>query len=294
MKNMVIAISLLLFSNPAFSAGTNYRLTDKSLNDFSAPVVSTTPSTTDNPLGSIAFDAVNDRFIGLFSSGWNDIGQSGLTAPTIQKFTSSSGTYTTPTNPSPLYIRVRMVGGGGGGGGSSTSAANNGGTGGTGGATTFGTSLLTSNGGSGGSGTSQVSGGVGGSATISAPAYGTALTGSQGDSSQESNTAGVNLGGRMGGATMFGGGGSGGSSVSTGNSPATNTGAGGGGAGAPSAGIAGSGGGGGGYVDAIIPNPSATYSYAVGAAGTFGNNGTSGTDGGDGAIGYIEVTEYYQ
>ena len=39
-------------------------------------------------------------------------------APTIQKFASGTGTYTTPVSPAPLYLRVRMVGGGGGGGGS--------------------------------------------------------------------------------------------------------------------------------------------------------------------------------
>ena len=33
-----------------------------------------------------------------------------FTAPTVQKFTSGTGTYTTPANVK--YIRVRMVGGG--------------------------------------------------------------------------------------------------------------------------------------------------------------------------------------
>ena len=43
-------------------------------------------------------------------------------APTVQKFTSGSGTYTLPSSPrAPLYIRVRMVGGGAGGSGSATS-----------------------------------------------------------------------------------------------------------------------------------------------------------------------------
>jgi len=51
----------------------------------------------------------------------NGITTPSFVAPTQQRFTSSTGTYTTPTSPrSPLYLRVRMVGGGGGGGGSST------------------------------------------------------------------------------------------------------------------------------------------------------------------------------
>src|ERR1017187_625443 len=43
-------------------------------------------------------------------------GAIGSPGPTIQKFTSSSGTYTTPANVA--YIHVRMVGGGGGASGS--------------------------------------------------------------------------------------------------------------------------------------------------------------------------------
>jgi hypothetical protein len=69
-------------------------------------------------------------------------------APTVQKFTSGSGTYTKPANV--LFLRVRLVGGGGGGGGSAASGNNDGGTGTTGGNTTFGTTLLVANGGLGG------------------------------------------------------------------------------------------------------------------------------------------------
>jgi hypothetical protein len=49
----------------------------------------------------------------------------------------------------------------------------------------------------------------------------------------------------------------------------------------------------GGYVDALISSPSATYAYAVGAAGTAGAAGTSGKAGGDGAAGIIIVTAYF-
>ena len=64
-------------------------------------------------------------------------GKTSVPNPTIQTFTSGSGTYTTPAGVS--WIRVIMVGGGGGGGGSGGSAS--GGNGGTGGNTTFGTTL---------------------------------------------------------------------------------------------------------------------------------------------------------
>src|SRR5271165_3636026 len=82
-------------------------------------------------------------------------------APTIQSFTSGSGTYTTPTSPSPLYIRVKLVGGGGGGAGSGIS----GGTGGTGVTTTFGTSLLSGTGGVGAAWAAAL-GGVGGTGSL--------------------------------------------------------------------------------------------------------------------------------
>lgn len=82
--------------------------------------------------------------------------------PTIQKFTSGSGTYTTPANVK--WIRVRMVGGGG----AETGSA---GTGGTGGTTTFGSSLLTCTGGDGGAGgVNGADGGAGGSAGVNGTA----------------------------------------------------------------------------------------------------------------------------
>ena len=36
-----------------------------------------------------------------------------INAPTVQTFLSGSGTYTTPTSPTPLYLKVTMIGGGG-------------------------------------------------------------------------------------------------------------------------------------------------------------------------------------
>jgi len=204
-----------------------------------------------------------------------------FTPPTITKYTSGSGTYTTPANV--LYLKVRMVGGGGGGGGSGLT----GGTGGTGGNTTFGTSLLTANGGNGGAFNAQ--GASGGSPTVSSPAISILdIAGSNGASAEQ--------------ARAFAYGGSGGSNPISGIAPMSNgitglsgkLGGGGGGGGASSTAIiTGSGGGAGAYIEALISNPSATYSYAVASGGVGGTAGTSGFAGGAGGNGYLEITEYY-
>lgn len=221
----------------------------------------------------------------LKSNGTSAPAFASFTSPTIQKFTSGSGNYTTAANV--LYIKVRMVGAGGGGGGSANSTAN-GGTGGTGGNTTFGSSLLVANGGVGG-GANSNPGGTGGTASLGTGPIGTALTGGGGaGGDSHSATAGVWAGG-AGAASFFGGQGkSNGAGV-------TNTGGGGGGAEGPSLGFPGSGGGSGGYVEAlIIPTAGQVFAYAVGAAGTAGSAGTGGSAGGIGGSGYIEVTECYQ
>ncbi len=214
-----------------------------------------------------------------------------FTAPTVQLFTTGSGTYTTPAGV--LWIRVRLAGGGGGGAGSSTQAAADGGAGGAGGNTTFGTSLLTGAGASGAAG-GVADGGAGGAGTINSPAVGSTRVGGRGQGPGTCNTASCQPQGGQGGANMFGAAGSGGRAGASGLAGGTNTGAGGGGGGAPSAGTSGGGGGAGGFVDAIIGTPDGTYSYAVGAAGTAGAAGTSGATGAAGAVGYIEVVEYYQ
>ena len=210
--------------------------------------------------------------------------------PTIQTFTSGSGTYTKPAGVQ--YIRVRMVGGGGGGAGSGSG----GGSGTGGGASTFGTTLLSAGGGLGGS----LSGGnTGGSSSLGTGPIGTALTGSGGASGGYTNTGQGSCSGGNGGSSAFGGGGIGGGGQGTaqaGSNGSTNTGGGGGGASvnnAASGAPCGGGGGSGGFVDAIISSPSATYAYAVGATGGGGGAGTGGAGGGAGAAGYIEVTEYY-
>lgn len=202
----------------------------------------------------------------------------GFRTPTIQIFTSGSGTYYTPAGVK--YLRVRGVGGGAGSSGSGTSG---GGAGGTGGTTTFGSSLLTGTGGG--------AGVTGGSGTISSPAIGSTFTGGNGGQ----NSYFITATGGSGGNSMFGGGGAAGPVAGAGVAGVTNTGGGAGGAGAASPNVYGGlGGGAGGGFDAIIGSPSMSYAYAVGAGGTAGTAGSSGFAGAAGGSGYLEVTEYYQ
>src|SRR5262249_11448106 len=74
-------------------------------------------------------------------TAWVVLGQ----APTVQKFTSGSGTYTPSTGV--VRVRVRMCGGGGGGGAQSSNNGSNGGD------TSFGSwTAIHGNGGAGGNG----------------------------------------------------------------------------------------------------------------------------------------------
>jgi hypothetical protein len=210
-------------------------------------------------------------------------------SPTIQKFTSGSGTYTKPSGV--VYLKVKMVGGGGGGGGVGSSGGSSGGTGGD---TTFGTSLLTCTGGTGGGSQASSGGGSGGSATLNLPAIGISFSGGTGQGTLRGTTA---FAGGGGGASPFGGAGLGTSvsagSFQLGSSAIPNTGSGGSGA-STSGTVSGTGGGGaGGYIEAIINNPSNTYSYSVGAAGAAGTAGVGGQAGGVGGSGVIIVEEYY-
>lgn len=205
---------------------------------------------------------------------------------TSQTFRTGSGTYATPTGVK--WIRVRMVGGGGGGSGSGTVGAVNGGNGGN---TTFGTSLLVANGGSGGlfNGAS-----TGGTASLGSGPIGIALSGA----ASAPASYGTQVGGGAGASSPLGGGGAGGSAtiigVGAGSAPAnTGAGGGGGGTGGTTGTSSGTGGGAGGYIDAIINNPAASYSYAVGAAGSLGSAGTAGASGGNGGSGGIWVEEHY-
>ena len=208
-----------------------------------------------------------------------------FTPPTVQKFTSGSGTCTISAGT--LYLRVKMVGGGGGGAGSSTIAASNLGSGGNGGNTTFGTSLLTCGFGNGGGGAGSGAGGLGGTATISSPAYGTAIAGGTG-SSGGITTVGQGQFGGVGASSYFGGASGRGDIAS-----AANSGSGGAAGAANASSYLGGAGGAGAFIDAIIPTPSATYAYSVGSAGASGAAGTGGNAGAAGGAGYIEVTEFY-
>ena len=210
-------------------------------------------------------------------------------APTVTTLTSGSGTYTTPANVK--YIKVRMVGGGGGGSGSGVTS---GGIGSAGGATIFGSSLLTANGGAGGTGGGNT-GGIGGIASISLPAISiVSLKGANGQGGGTIGSAAVNLTGGMGGSSFFGSAGAGSVAAASGISAISNSGSGGGGAGSSTTlnMWAGSGGGAGGFIEALLTP--GTYNYSIGLGGSGGAAGTSGFAGGSGGSGIIIIEEYYQ
>lgn len=217
-----------------------------------------------------------------------------FTAPTVQRFTTGSGTYTLPTSPrAPLYIKVKMVAGGAGGAGGGTAAGT---AAGDGTSSTFGSSLLTATGGVHGTYGAGL-GGAGGTTTVNSPAVTIAATtgGDGGTQVGNASVTGLYPGG-TGGASFFGGGGYGGLGGATAGVAGKAYGSGGGG-GSPNAAVnaySGPGGGAGGYIEALITSPSSTYSYSVGAKGSAGGGGTGGSGGGTGADGIIIVEEYYQ
>lgn len=253
-------------------------------------------STPGNPGSSFlkVYPKSDDNLYTLNSSGTESkllTTANAFTAPTVQRFTTGSGTYTTPANV--LYIRAKIVGGGGGGGGSgggSPTAGSNGGN------STF--STLTANGGSGGPAAGASAGGAGGSFTVGAgwTDLGSVDGGSGSGSSNTNNATGI-IGG-AGGGNPLGGAGGGGAGVITsggGYTAAANTGAGGGGGGmGGNSGYMGGGGGASGYIWAQKNSPTGTFSYSVGALGGNGAAGTNGNNGGQGSNGYIEITEFYQ
>jgi hypothetical protein len=213
------------------------------------------------------------------------------TLPTRQIFTAS-GTFTTPANA--LWLWVRGVGAGSGGGGSAVGAANTAST--AGGATSFGTSLLTANGGGAVVGAGSQIGAVGGTASVTGPAVGVAFAGSNGlPGVTLTPTNGYALGGG-GGVSPFGGAGAGGAN-SVGTAAVANSGSGGGAGGTPSftatQGQGGGGGAAGGYFDATIPNPSGNYTVTIGTGGAGGVAGTGGIAGGRGGDGLVIVEVHY-
>lgn len=231
----------------------------------------------------------------LKSNGTSPPTWTNLPSPTVQRFPSGSGTYTTPAGVK--YITVFMIGGGGqGGGATGTGGSPTGGT--AGGNTTFGSSLLVANGGSGGPASSTSAGGAGGSVSVSAPAV---TVFSQAGAVGLPGNIGLANGYAPGGAganSCLGGAGPGGGIAAAGGAGLANTGGGGGAGGAGGGSAAGvgsaAGGGSGACLNALIVGPSATYGYAVGGSGTgAGVAGTGGGAGGNGGSGMIVVTEYY-
>jgi hypothetical protein len=250
--------------------------------------ITTTPSNGQIPIGNgtnyVAAAITAGSNIAVTNGAGSISIATNLTAPSITVYTTGSGTYTVPTGAK--WLEVKMIGGGGGGAGGNASAVQNGGAGGN---TTFGISLLAANGATGGSTSS-----AGGSATITSPAIGIAKTGSAGQGF--SALLAQYQSGGIGGTSQFGGNGSG-TANAAGSDAIANSGSGGAGGGttnAASLNYSGAGGGAGGYIDAIIPSPSATYSYAVGAGGTAGAaGGVIGYAGGVGGSGSIYITAYF-
>jgi hypothetical protein len=206
--------------------------------------------------------------------------------PTITRLLSGTAqTYTTPAGV--RWLKIKMIGAGGGGGGSSNS--NEGGTGGTGGTTSFGTSLLTAVGGSGGPGVVGI-GGAGGTVTVNSPAISMVALAGVRAPGNPNNVSNQQV--QSGAASPFAGGAIGGYGDAGGGAGLDNSGTGGGGGGVTT-GYRGAGGGAGGYIEAIVKDPSATYTYSVGAGGTAGAAGPSGYVGGVGGSGVIIIEEHY-
>ncbi len=205
--------------------------------------------------------------------------------PTVQIFTTGTGTYTTPANV--IRIEVEMVGGGGAGGanGSGPSDGTNGAST-VFGSATSGPGLLSSSGGGN-------PGGTGGTNTL---AY-TTINSFDGNKGAPGGYD-TDEPGSSGAGSYYGGAGAGGARGAAGTTPGidgvVNTGAGGGGAGGNGTYASGGGGGSGAYQQFYISGPAATYSYTVGAGGTLGGAGGGGNNSGAGAAGKIIVREYYQ
>jgi hypothetical protein len=260
-------------------------LQSKDGGSFTAPNVNGDANLGNPVAGDIVYDTSTSGFFGYASGSWVLLGATANPnhAPTVQKFTSGSGVYTTPAGV--LYIHVEMAGGGGGGAGSGTT----GGTGGTGGNTTFGSSFLTCNGGAGGAGSNTPGNATGGTATGNGNGHaiqgGAGGAGSSVLSYAQSAPGGSNPLGGAGAITV---------DAATGVSGAANTGAGGAGGGTATDSASANGGGAGGYIKTVVNSPSSTYSYSVGAGGSGGTAGGTGAAGGAGGSGVIIVEEYYQ
>lgn len=217
-----------------------------------------------------------------------------LKIPTVQIFTTvGSTTYTPPSSPAPLYLKMTLVGGGGGG---STSGTGGGGGATAGSATTVfsgASPILYAYPGQPGAYGANI-GGLGGTTIVNTPGIAWAtLDGQTGGGPQFNSSSANGLQGGDGGSTPFVGGGM--ATFNTSGSTAT-TNSGGGGAGggafANNNAYSGSGGGAGGYIVAIMPP--ASYTVTVGAGGAGEAAGAGGSAGGDGSSGRLIVEEFYQ
>lgn len=234
---------------------------------------------------------------GASNAYWN-LMRLGSSLPTRTILTSGSGTYTTPSGATRLFIRAVGAGGGAGGGTQSTTTNS---VGGNGGATSF--DSVYANGGSGGTGLSSgsnnsstgISGYGGcngtGTASIRIPGNCGGTPGIQLNNYPLWSSQGPYPLGGLGGASHLG---------LNPNAPQTRGfpvgyGAGGLGGNSEFPGCAGGGGGGGEYFELLIPNPSSSYSYIVGAGGTGGPAGPGPIDlaGQNGGNGVIIIDEYY-
>lgn len=205
-----------------------------------------------------------------------------LTVPTRQVFLSgTAATYTRPSSPTPIALKLRICGGGGGGGGSGVAGSAGNGSPGT--ASTF--STFTANFGA-GAGTTGELGGAGGAApALSNPTWG--LAGTPGETGGTGVAATTTIGAMGGNSPFFHG-------ALLNGSPVANTGAGGSGGNLSGAGQVGGGGGGGACLETTISSPASTYTYTVGAFGAGGTLGTNGQAGNPGSAGIIIVDEIYQ
>lgn len=212
--------------------------------------------------------------------------QSANQAPTVQRLTVGSGTYT-PTAGT-VRVRVTQIGPGGGGAAVATNAGANGNP------STFqvnGAGTAWSCGGGVGGATAGGAGGAGGTTGVDGS---TGLKvfrydGSAGQAGGQSATAGVNIPSGAGGASMFGGAGASVTGTTAGNAAKANTGSGGSG-GHTAAGNSG-GGGGSGEIVVFWVTGITSAAYTVGAKGAGGAAGTQA--GGDGSDGITLVEEFY-
>lgn len=254
----------------------------------SATAIYSTTARSSVPIRLIGYILNTQTTAGTWASAGTKIqllpGQ-GVKNPTVQRFTSGSGTYYKPAGC--IRIEVEMIGGGAGGTAEGTiSTAPT-----AGGNSTFG-SNLTAGGGS--IGTYNAAGGqIGGAGGTNTISEGTTLVnvdGGRGGGSSYPNGVSVYQAGGNGGSGFYGGAPGIGAANVTGPSAAANSGGGGAGAG-PSATVApGVGGGSGGFIRVLITSPATSYAYAVGAGGSAG---TGSINGGAGGSGLIVVTEYY-